>query len=226
MDKETAIYQLKISIADSKPAIWRRVQVSASTTLAEIHEIIQMVMGWEEAHLHEFSVPPPGQTNLKTRRSHADAVRYGPFTDPLGQPFEWFNEEQGDEATITLAEVAPALKSHFLYTYDMGDNWEHDIVVEKILPSDPEGAYPICIQGERNGPLEDCGGIWGYEEMLAILADPKHEEYRERKTWLKEAFGVSSWPGEAFNLDKINKKLKRLQPRKRRVSVSKTKKAT
>jgi hypothetical protein len=205
-------------MSGSRPAIWRRVQVSSAATLEEIHEVIQIIMGWENAHLHEFTVPPPGQLSLKTRRARTEAISYGPFVDPLGQSLEWFDDEQGDEATAVLSEVIPMPKTHFLYTYDMGDNWEHDIVLEKILSADPDGAYPTCIAGERNGPLEDCGGIWGYEEMLAILADPKHEEHKDRKTWLKDVFGVRSWPAETFDFDGINKRLKKLQPRKRRAS--------
>lgn len=74
-----------------------------------------------------------------------------------------------------------ASKTHFLYIYDMGNYWEHDILVEKILPVAPEGVYPLCLAGKRNGPIEDCGGLWGYEEMLEILADPKHPESRGQK---------------------------------------------
>jgi hypothetical protein len=216
------LYQLKISIVGSRPLIWRRVLVLAHTTLDELHDIIQALMGWYNGHLHEFEAPGPGEANLKTLRSRRTSRRFAPMTDPLGQPFDWSLDEGDDgpqdEATVFLDEIAPKVKAQLIYTYDMGDNWEHDIVVEKILPTDPDGVYPICVAGERNGPLEDCGGIWGYESLLAILADPSHEEYKDMKAWLREVFGVRTWDGEAFELDKINKRLKPLQPRPKRAT--------
>jgi len=221
------VYQLKISIAGSGPLIWRRVLVPARTSLDELHDIIQAVMDWENSHLHQFETPGPGETTLKTGRSRrTSSLRFVPTTDPLGEPFDLLMEDADentkDEAEAFLDEVAPATKFHFLYLYDMGDNWEHDIVVEKILPADPEGIYPICIDGERNHPLEDSGGIWGYTALLEILADPSHEEHKDMKAWLREVFGVRTWDGDAFDLGQINKRLKPLQPKPKRVSRRQT----
>lgn len=212
------IYQLKISIAGSKPLIWRRVQVAGDLSLGDLHYVIQAALGWYDSHLHSFEIPGPGHTVLKTRRALTEAIRYESLTDPAGELMDWLDEDVNDETKAILAEVVPAEKMHFIYTYDMGDNWEHDIVVEKILPVDLEGVYPICLAGARNGPLEDCGGIWGYMELLEILADPKHKQYRDMKSWLKDVFGVSKWDGDAFDLEGINKRLKKLQPKKRRAS--------
>jgi hypothetical protein len=216
------VYQLKISIADSRPVIWRRVLVRAHSTLDELHYVIQLVMGWENSHLHQFESPGPGETTLKTGRSRRTSLRFVPTTDPLGEPFDLLMEDADEdtksEEEAFLDAVAPAAKYHFLYTYDMGDNWEHDILVEKILPAAPEGVYPFCIDGERNHPLEDSGGIWGYESLLAVLADPSHEDHKEMKSWLREVFGVRAWDGDAFDLAKINKRLKPLQPKPKRTS--------
>lgn len=220
------VYQLKISIAGSVPLIWRRVVVSAHTSLGELHSVIQAVMGWENDHLHQFETPGDGETTLKVRRSRRTSRRFVPTTDPLGNPFDLMmedaDEDTKDEAEAFLGEVAPKVKFHFLYIYDMGDNWEHDIVVEKILPAEPDGVYPVCVDGERNHPLEDSGGIWGYTDLLEILSDPTHEEHDERKDWLRAVFGVRRWDAEAFDLARINKGLKPLQPKPKRVSRRRT----
>lgn len=221
--EEDKVYQLKVGIADAKPPIWRRVLVPARTTLADLHPIIQALMGWQDGHLHQFEAPVTGGT-LLALPPRRDYVRYVPTTDPLGQPFDWMmdDDDSKDEAKACLDEVAPTEKFRFRYIYDMGDNWEHDILVEKILPADPEGVYPVCLTGKRNGPIEDCGGIWGYEEMLEILADPAHEEHEERKGWLEDVYGVSTWDGDAFDLEGINRKLEKLRPKKRRVARRRT----
>jgi hypothetical protein len=219
LPSETApkIYQLKVTLAGSRPPIWRRVLVPAHSTLAHLHAVIQALMGWHDYHLHDFATPGPGETDVKSRDARRVARRFVAIPDPSEEPvamlMDGWDDDSGDEATAYLDAVVPAEKMSFLYTYDMGDNWEHDILVEKILPAEPNGIYPICVTGRRNGPLEDSGGIWGYDELLAILADPKHEEYRERKEWLREVFGVRTWDGEDFDLDDINKQLKRLQPK-------------
>lgn len=185
-------------------------------------------MGWYDDHLHQFEVPGPAETSLKTpslktRRSRRDSRRIGPTTDPAGQPFDWLiDDEMEDEVGAVLQEVAPAEKTHFLYVYDMGDYWEHDILVEKILPAALKGVYPLGLTGKRNGPIEDCGGLWGYEEMLEILADPKHEDHQDRKAWLKEVYGVLTWDGDEFDLDEINRKLKKLRPSSRRSTRRRT----
>lgn len=213
------VYQLKVTVAGSDPPIWRRVLVPADSTLADLHEVCQAIMGWHNSHLHEFRAPGLGKASLRTNRSRQTARRFVPTMDPLGGPLGLFLDDDdcaADEAAAYLNDVAPSVKAHFIYIYDMGDNWEHDIVVEKILPADLEGIYPICVAGERNGPLEDSGGIGGYEDLLVVLADPSHPEHREIKSWLREVFGVRAWDGEAFDLDRINKKLKWMQPKRRR----------
>ncbi len=179
----TQIYQLKITLEGSKPPIWRRVQVPGNTTLANLHDLIQDVMGWEDSHLHNFTV--------KGRE--------------FGQPNPEFDEgEVEDERKILLNQVADQPKTKFTYEYDFGDGWRHAIVVEKILPPEPATAYPVCLDGSRHCPPEDCGGIWGYQEMLAKIANPKHPEHEEILEWLGGEFDP-----EEFSVDEVNEHLVR-----------------
>lgn len=172
------IYQMKITLKDVKPPIWRRILVKDDITLHAFHKIIQTVMGWTDSHLHEFIVK---------------GVSYG---DP----------EDGDaldERKFRLNKLRLDEKEKLFYVYDFGDNWQHVILVEKILPIDSSVKYPVCLTGKRSGPLEDCGGPWGYMELLDILEDPNHPEYEEQMEWIEEDFDP-----EMFDLEKINRKLK------------------
>lgn len=168
---EPVVYQLKVSLKGSKPPIWRRVLVKSDHTLEDLHTIIQIVMGWEDSHLHAFNI---------------SEQFYEPKTLELVSPLE--DENSIDERTIVLSSVIWSEKQQFFYEYDFGDSWQHTIVVEKFLPIDPTMFYPTCLTGKRACPPDDCGGIWGYEELLEILANPEHPEYEERKEWLGEEF--------------------------------------
>ena len=175
---DSTVYQLKISLAGAKPPIWRRVQVLSDTTLETLHNIIQDSMGWFDGHLHSFSV---------------DGMEYGrmdPFLDDL---------DYEDESKVKLSRLNLGEKSKFSYVYDFGDDWCHDILVEKILPREENQTYPFCLKAKRACPPEDCGGIWGYAEFLEIIKDPKHPEYEERMEWLEDDFDP-----EAVDIDGIN----------------------
>jgi Plasmid pRiA4b ORF-3-like protein len=174
------IYQLKITIKDIRPPIWRRVQVDSSTTLEQLHSIVQIVMGWEDYHLHSFSI---------------SGVEYGP------SQAEW-GAEIRSEKSVKLSRVTGGEKFKFHYTYDFGDSWEHEILVEKELPASPDTRYPVCVTGKRACPPEDCGGSWGYRELLEILADPSNPEYGERVEWVGEDFDPN-----AFDLAEVNGQL-------------------
>jgi hypothetical protein len=100
---------------------------------------------------------------------------------------------------VRLQDVAPAAKTKFIYEYDFGDGWEHQVVVEKVLPAEPGLRYPVLLAGKRACPPEDCGGPWGYEELLAILANPKHKEHKAMRAWLGGPFDA-----EAFDLAEAN----------------------
>lgn len=175
-----AVYQLKIALKNLKPPIWRRIQVTDTTTLNELHLIIQEVMGWENYHLHQFSI---GGLNY-------------------GQPQQGDGTEVRNEKTLKLSDVVSGEKFTFNYTYDFGDDWAHSILVEKILPFFCEVRYPICLAGKRACPPEDCGGTWGYIEFLEAIQDSSHPEHENLLEWVGGDFDP-----EDCNLDEINQRL-------------------
>jgi hypothetical protein len=157
------VFQLKITLLDTRPPIWRRVLVDGDRTLDHLHEVIQAAFGWWNYHLHEFEV---GRT------------RYG-----VPDPDEDWGEPPRDERRARIGAIAGAGGS-FRYTYDFGDGWDHRIVVEAVRRSDSASAVPACVDGRRACPPEDCGGTWGYRELLEILADPAHPDHDERREWI------------------------------------------
>lgn len=183
----TDVYQLKITLRGvSKPPVWRRVMVPASMTLDLLHEVIVSVMGWEGEHLHVFS----------------DGWRfYGSPDQELGH---------ADESGVTVADLLPGPGGKVTYTYDFGDDWEHHIVLEKILPAEPGAAYPVCVAGKGTCPPEDCGGAWGYAELKEILADPGHEQHEEMLEWLGLDDAADFDPTE-FSVDEMNEQLAALR---------------
>jgi hypothetical protein len=177
-----AVYQLKITLKDIRPPIWRRLLVP-DCSLAELHEVIQVAMGWENYHLYDFEVA---------------GERY---TDPRGMD----DLDTGDARKVKLSRVARREKAKLRYTYDFGDNWQHEVLVEKILPSEEGQTYPACITGKRACPPEDVGGPWGYMEFAEAIRDPEHERHEEFIEWRGE------FDPEALDLDAVNKQLKRLR---------------
>jgi hypothetical protein len=178
-----AVYQLKVTLRHLRPPIWRRIQVPASLTLGQLHEIVQVVMGWTDSHLHCFEI-----------RGESFGV---PSSD------DWTPVR--DERRVRLADLLSAPKDRALYTYDFGDRWEHDIVVEKILLSEPGVDYPLCVTGRRACPPEDVGGPWGYGRMLEVLEDPSDPERDEYLDWLDGPFDP-----QAFDLAATNVGLRQL----------------
>ena len=175
-----SIYQIKISLIGATPPIWRTVLVPSSLKLASFHEVIQLAMGWTNSHMHQFI---------------ANNIFYG-------IPDEDFGMETEDETKYKLSQLLSKEKDTIMYEYDFGDSWEHKILLEKILPDDGKTALPVCIKGKRACPPEDCGGIWGYEELLETISNPKHPDHEEMLEWLGGEFDP-----EAFDLEQINKDL-------------------
>jgi hypothetical protein len=176
------VYQLKVTLRGAKPPIWRRLLVSADTSLAGLHTIILAAFGWSGGHMHVFE------------------TAYGDF----GRA----DRELGHRAdgSVTLEQVAPQTKDKIRYTYDFGDDWVHDIMVEKVLDRDPSAAYPRCTGGKRAAPPDDCGGIWGYAELLEVLADPAHPEHEEQLQWLGLA-DASQFTPDTFDMEAVNRLL-------------------
>jgi hypothetical protein len=144
--------------------------------------VIQIAFGWDDTHLHVFDTP------------------YGQFGTR--------DAELGHraEAPVTLEQVAPAVASRFTYTYDFGDDWQHDIVVEAVLDRDVAARYPRCTAGRRAAPPEDCGGIWGYQELVDILANPASPEHRDRLYWMGLDDAADFDPSQ-FDADRVNRAL-------------------
>ncbi|MEE9441263.1 MAG: plasmid pRiA4b ORF-3 family protein [candidate division Zixibacteria bacterium] len=172
------IYQIKISLLDIKPLIWRRVAVSGNVTLAKLHKIIQTVMGWENYHLHEF--------------------RYKGVVYAVPDP-EFDNVDVVDDRKAKLSRMIKEPKQQFSYTYDFGDGWGHRLLVEKISDPEPEITYPICMGGERACPPEDCGGTYGYENFLEAIGDLGHEEHETMLEWIGGEFDANEFSVEETN---------------------------
>ena len=186
-----ATYSLEISLRDIKPRIWRRVAVRNNHSLAVLHDIIQIVMGWKDCHLHEFEID--GQIYT---------ARY-PELEDLEE------RRVRNERRAYLRDVLSGEGSRFSYIYDQGDYWQHDVTVVKVsrmeTPEEFE-RYPLCLAGERACPPEDVGGSYGYAEMLDALADPTHEEHESYIEWLGAPFDA-----EAFDLKAVNETLRCIQ---------------
>lgn len=184
--KTTDIYQLKITLRDIRPPIWRRVQVRSDITLSHLHWVIQTAMGWTDSHLHSFTIH--GQ-------------EYGVPMPDLG-----FAElEPEDERPVKLKSVIPGEKFKFSYLYDFGDGWEHQILVEKVLSAESGIDYPRCIKAKRACPPEDCGGSWGYQDFVETIQDPAHPEHSSMLEWVGGHFDP-----EDAEFDEINPRLKRM----------------
>jgi hypothetical protein len=176
-------YQLKVTLKGSKPPIWRRIQVTSDTTLVKLHRILQCVMGWEGYHLYQFVI---------------GGIAYG---DPglLGEL------EAEDARPVTLETIVRGEQFKFLYEYDFGDSWEHELRIEKTLPLEEGKRYPVCLTGKRACPPEDCGGIWGYASFLEAIQDPTHPEHEEMVEWVGREFDP-----DAFDLAGVSTELQRL----------------
>jgi hypothetical protein len=179
--KEPAqVYQLKTTLRDVKPPVWRQVQVK-DCSLAKLSEVIQTCMGWDGGHLHAFEIGGEQYTE----------------PDPDGMM------EGEDERKVKLSQVVAGGSRKFLYTYDFGDNWEHVVEVQKTLPAEPGVRYPRCTDGKRACPPEDCGGPWGYADLLEAIRKPGHAEHEEMLEWLGDEFDP-----EAFDLKAVNEELR------------------
>lgn len=204
------VHELKIILRGSKPPIWRRTAVPSDMNLGDLHQVIQVVMGWENYHLHQFVAPNRQPKPTREELASLDwQARYEKLT--MCRDRCWSNprmEVEGaeDERKVKLCELAPAVKSKFIYEYDFGDGWEHEIKVVKVGPPVEGVKYPVCLAGELACPPEDCGGIWGYYEMLEALKDPKHEQHKEFIEWIGGSFDP-----ERFNLNKVNASLAKLR---------------
>lgn len=190
MPKRTNVYQFKITLKGIEPAIWRRIQVPERYNFHDLHDAIQDVMGWHDNHLHQFDMKHP-QTDEKIS---------------IGKP----TSEKGFEALLPerkakITEYFVNVNDKAVYEYDFGDQWQHDVVLEQIMPSEAKVKYPRCTAGERACPPEDCGGIRRYEELLKLLADPdpNQKTFKKKMDWL-DFIGQHDFDPEYFELDNVH----------------------
>ena len=180
-DGPAPVYQLKVGLRGAKPPIWRRLLVPADFLLAELHEVIQVAFGWHGYHMHVFETP---------------YGEFGTSDSDLGHR---------PDGSVTLEQVAQGANVKIRYTYDFGDDWEHEILVEKVLDGDPGvPALPWCTGGRRAAPPEDCGGIWGYADLLDVLDDPTRADHEEKQEWLGLA-DLSEFDPAAFDMEAVNR---------------------
>jgi hypothetical protein len=186
--KSEKVYQIKVTLNDTHPPIWRRILVPWEMTLFKLHYVLQATMGWEDYHLHQFII---------------DQEYYG---DPADD--EYGDLKIRDEKNYPLNQIVTGEGFKCTYEYDFGDSWMHTLFVEKILPPEEGVYYPVCIAGKRACPPEDVGGTWGYEEFLEAIRDPEHEEHDEYLMWVGGEFDP-----QAFNLEEVNQLLVQLEER-------------
>lgn len=176
------VYQFRITLKGITPPVWRKIQVPETYTFWDLHVAIQDVMQWSDCHLHQFKIIDP---------VIGSEVDIG-IPDEEDDHYEIFPGWKQKISDYFFADYKTAD-----YTYDFGNNWRHGILLEKILPREKDIVYPVCIDGKRACPPEDCGGIWGYEKFLEIIMDPGHESYQKMLTW------AGDFEPEYFNKDDI-----------------------
>lgn len=196
------IYEVKVTLLESKPQIWRRIQVPGSITLIKLHRALQVLMGWQDCHLHQFTV---------------NGDLYGMRVE------DWQDAtpELLDDRGVRLYQIAPAAGTRLVYEYDFGDGWQLEMIIENIVEdikdasfsqADSAGgtghglAHVVCLAAQRAGPPEDVGGIGGYEGFVKAIRNRRHPEH---SSWLEWVGG--SFDPEKFDLEAVNRALQRIR---------------
>jgi hypothetical protein len=166
-----AVYQFKITLLESHPPIWRRIQVQ-DCTLDKLHEHIQTAMCWTNSHLHHFKIK--------------DQL-YG---DPMLLQENFEDMDYEDSTTTRISDILPkgGRRFRFQYEYDFGDSWNHEVRFEGVVQAEPKVKYPLCLEGERACPPEDCGGIWSYPDFVEAIQNPANERHEELLEWVGGRF--------------------------------------
>jgi hypothetical protein len=183
IEYDQLVIRARATLRDIEPPIWRLLLLPQDLNLAQLHEILQAAFGWTDSHLHQFII---------------GGLVYGAPEFDAGY--------EDDRTTFEATEVplrdfefvhAPP---QFLYEYDFGDSWIHEITFEELIPPQPGVKYPTCTDGARHGPPEDAGGPWGYQHFLEAWRDPAHEDHKDMRRWAGPRFDP-----EAFNRASVNK---------------------
>jgi len=173
-----ALLNLKVTLLGTDSPVWRRFEVLDFITLEDLHFVLQHVMGWDDAHLHQF---------------FSGKVRYG-----IPSP-NHYDDKMQDEGDFLLSDFFKRKGSKLRYEYDFGDSWLHEIVLESKRPAPSGHTHPVCLNGMRNGPPEDVGGVWGYAEIIEAMSNPQDPRYREFEEWLGGPYDP-----DHFNLEEVN----------------------
>lgn len=183
------ILQLKISLLDTQPQIWRRVLVKGGYTFYDLHYIIQLTMGWEDYHLYEF---------------HCSGLIIGNPEADDAFVYE-ADEAVTDARNIKIDEVLSKEGETLIYKYDFGDGWKHLVKVEKVLDEDTAFEYPVLLEGALSAPPEDCGGISGFYNLLKILKSTAHPQHKEMADWAGKEYDPKK-----LDIAEINSQLQKL----------------
>jgi hypothetical protein len=189
-------YRVRIDLKDTKPPLWRRLELASDLFLDELHEVIQVAFGWTDSHLHGFASGPSF---------------YSAATERYLCPFDVAEGETGlPEADVRLDEVLANAGDRLFYAYDYGDDWQHVIALEAVLPRATGAPRAACTAGRRRGPAEDCGGVAAYE-LVEAATDPAHPGHADAAAEFADMFGgevdVAEMVGTAFDIDEINEAL-------------------
>jgi Plasmid pRiA4b ORF-3-like protein len=193
--KPELLYQFKITLLETSPPIWRRIQVG-DCTLDKLHEHIQTAMGWTNSHLHQFTI---------------GGSLYG---DPLLMEEDFEERGYEDSTSTMLSEILPrsGQRFRFEYEYDFGDGWQHEILFEGRLKVEPGKRYPLCLEGARACPPEDVGGVMSYADFLRAISDPDDDQHDQFLTWVGGQFDP-----EAFSPVAATRRMKQGLPDRRRM---------
>ncbi len=183
---------LKVTLEGSaKPPVWRKIRISEEETFETLHKAIQAAFGWHDNHLWEFSPKP----------YHPPVI--GP---PLEKFFEEDENDHEDAGKIIISRAFHKPKDTFYYVYDLGDSWEHKIILQKLVGE--AAPYPMCTAGKGSCPPEDCGGIHGYYHMVEAINNPNHDQHQEVLEWMGLSEG-DGWDINSFDLDDVQAYMKK-----------------
>jgi hypothetical protein len=189
--ESTQAFVFKVTLNNSKPPIWRRIVVPDTYTFYQLHCAIQDAMGWLDYHLHSFTVDVRSKNKDKSKSRSSASLRQ---TISLPNPeVDAFDPPEKDESIERIADWFGSIMQQCVYTYDFGDDWDHTVHLEKVIPLDPKQTYPQCTGGKNACPPEDCGGLGGYDRLQYILKHPKNKEYKDVLEWMLLE------PGEDFD---------------------------
>jgi len=193
---EAVTYRVRIDLNRTRPPLWRRLELASDLFLDQVHGVIQVALGWTDSHLHQFGSGPG---------------HYDPETEHYLCPFQVEDGETGiPEEDVRLDEVLADVGDRLFYDYDFGDDWQHTIKLEAVLPRRDSGPRAVCVAGRRDGPAEDCGGVYAYE-LICAATDPGNPDHTDAVAELGRFYGEFADPEAmrvtAFDIDQVNERL-------------------